>query len=237
MTTRPLVLIAEDEAAIATLLRYNLEQAGFVVEHCADGAMALKKARDMQPDMVILDWMLPIMSGLEVCRQLRGFAETERLPIIMLTARTEETDRVRGLTLGADDYVTKPFSPAELIARIRGLLRRSGTGIPSTGLLTCGDLSIDTTRHHVQRGTRTVHLAPTEYKILIFLMQKPGKVFSRDEVLSGVWGDTIHVEERTIDVHIRRLRRALNEGGEPDLVRTVRAAGYAVTAPSLTEAD
>lgn len=237
MTTRPLVLIAEDESAIATLLRYNLEQAGFTIEHCTDGDTALKKARSIEPDLVILDWMLPIMSGLEVCRQLRGFAETERLPVIMLTARTEESDRVRGLTFGADDYITKPFSPAELVARVRGLLRRSGTATPGSGLLTCGDLSIDTNRHHVQRSSRIVHLAPTEYKILLFLMQQPGKVFSRDEVLSGVWGDAIHVEERTIDVHIRRLRRALNEGGEPDLVRTVRAAGYAITPPSLTATD
>ncbi|MFN8694374.1 MAG: phosphate regulon transcriptional regulator PhoB [Holosporales bacterium] len=237
MSRAAVILIAEDEAAIATLIKYNLEQAGYKVIHALDGETALRLARQEKPDVVLLDWMLPVMSGLEVCRQLRAYAETERLPIMMLTARADEADRVKGLHTGADDYLAKPFSPGELLARIHALLRRAGVSAVSSTLLSCADLSMDTVKHTVTRGGRTVHLGPTEYKMLQQLLQQPGKVLSRDDLLENVWGKNIHVEERTIDVHIRRLRKALNEGGEPDLIRTVRSAGYALSVPSMDDLE
>ncbi len=224
---RPSVLVVEDEAAIATLLRYNLEKQGFHVEEAGDGQEALNLIAETTPDLVLLDWMLPTLSGIEVCRQIRRRHETRNLPVIMVTARTEDQDAVRGLNTGADDYITKPFNMEALIARMRALLRRTGA-MPAKGALEFHDLSKDLGTHRVQRGGRPVHLGPTEYRLLEFFMRHPRRVFTREELLDGVWGRDIHVEPRTVDVHIRRLRKTINGEGELDVVRTVRAAGYAL---------
>ena len=224
---RPSVLVVEDEAAIATLLRYNLEKQGFHVEEAGDGQEALNLIAETTPDLVLLDWMLPTLSGLEVCRQIRRRHETRNLPVIMVTARTEDQDAVRGLNTGADDYITKPFNMEALIARMRALLRRTGA-MPAKGALEFHDISMDLGTHRVQRGGRPVHLGPTEYRLLEFFMRHPRRVFTREELLDGVWGRDIHVEPRTVDVHIRRLRKTINGEGELDVVRTVRAAGYAL---------
>jgi len=225
------ILIVEDEGALVTLLRYNLEREGFEVSDVRDGEEALLAAAENPPDLILLDWMLPLVSGVEVCRQLRRRPETRNTPIIMLTARGEEADRIRGLETGADDYVTKPFSPAELIARIRALLRRAQ---PATDdeTLRCGDIRMDLAGHRVHRGDQEVHLGPTEFRLLRHLMEHPDRVFSREQLLDAVWGRDIYVEIRTVDVHIRRLRKALNAGGAPDRIRTVRAAGYALSCPN-----
>jgi two-component system phosphate regulon response regulator PhoB len=224
---RPLVLVIEDEPALATLLRYNLEKQGFGVDEAGDGGEALQRIEEQPPDLVLLDWMLPTLSGLEVCRQIRRRPETRALPVIMLTARTDDQDVVRGLNTGADDYVTKPFAMPALLARIRALLRRAGTPA-SKETLTFADLTLDQTTYRVSRGGRAVTLGPTEYRLLEFFMLHPRRVFSREELLGSLWGPSIYVEPRTVDVHIRRLRKALNGDGEADLVRTVRAAGYAL---------
>ena len=226
----PLVLIVEDEVALVTLLRYNLEREGFRVAEAPDGDEAIVMAKEEPPDLILLDWMLPLTSGLEVCRRLRRAPETRDTPIIMLTARGEETDKVRGLDSGADDYITKPFSPAELVARIKAVMRRSQ---PSHGSeqLQFADLTMDLAAHRVRRNGRDVHLGPTEFRLLRHLLQHPGRVFSREQLLDAVWGHDVYVEPRTVDVHIRRLRKALNQGEEPDLIRTVRAAGYALDRP------
>jgi two-component system phosphate regulon response regulator PhoB len=224
---KPLILIVEDEAPLVTMLRYNLERQGFRVDEAADGQEAITKIAEARPDLVLLDWMLPAMSGIEVCRQIRRRPGTRDLPIIMVTARTEEADSVRGLNTGADDYITKPFTIDLLLARIRALLRRSG-GAPAKGALKYHDITMDLAAHRVSRGGRHVHLGPTEFRLLEFFMQHPGRVFSREELLDAVWGPDIHVEPRTVDVHIRRLRKSLNGPGEVDVVRTVRAAGYAL---------
>ncbi|CAH2599979.1 Phosphate regulon transcriptional regulatory protein PhoB [Rhodovastum atsumiense] len=224
---RPLVLVVEDEAALATMLRYNLEKQGFRVDEAADGQEALTRISEAPPDLVLLDWMLPVMSGIEVCRQIRRRSETRNLPVIMVTARTEDQDAVRGLNTGADDYITKPFNMDALLARMRALLRRAGA-VPAKGTLSFHDITMDQAAHRVQRGGRAVHLGPTEYRLLEFFLRHPRRVFSREEVLDAVWGADIHVEPRTVDVHIRRLRKALNAEGELDVVRTVRAAGYAL---------
>ncbi|MCA0304923.1 MAG: phosphate regulon transcriptional regulator PhoB [Proteobacteria bacterium] len=226
---RPFVLVVEDEQALVELLRYNLEQAGFRVAVALDGEAALAAVRDELPDLVLLDWMLPLVSGIEVCRQLRRQAATANLPIIMLTARGEEGDRVRGLDAGADDYVAKPFSPAELVARIRAVLRRIRPAL-ADATLTYGDLVMDLVSHRVTRGGQPVHLGPTEFRLLRHFMEHPGRVFSREQLLDAVWGRDVYVEARTVDVHIRRLRLALNVDDRPDLIRTVRAAGYALDA-------
>jgi two-component system, OmpR family, phosphate regulon response regulator PhoB len=225
--TKPLVLVVEDEAALATMLRYNLEKQGFRVEEATDGQEALTRIAEAQPDLVLLDWMLPQMSGLEVCRQIRRRSATRDLPVIMVTARTDDQDAVRGLNTGADDYIAKPFSMDALLARIRALLRRANS-LPVKGQLTFHDISMDLTSHRVQRNGRPVHLGPTEFRLLEFFMQHPRRVFSREELLDSVWGRDIHVEPRTVDVHIRRLRKSINATGELDIVRTVRAAGYAL---------
>jgi two-component system phosphate regulon response regulator PhoB len=224
---KPLVLVVEDEAALATMLRYNLEKQGFRVDEAGDGQEALTRIAESAPDLVLLDWMLPVMSGIEVCRQIRRRPATRELPVIMVTARTEEGDAVRGLNTGADDYITKPFSMETLLARMRALLRRSGTP-PAKGRLAFHDVAMDLATHRVQRNGRPLHLGPTEFRLLEFFMQHPRRVFSREELLDAVWGKDIHVEQRTVDVHIRRLRRSVNAEGELDLVRTVRAAGYAL---------
>ena len=224
---RPLVLVVEDEAALATMLRYNLEKQGFRVDEAADGQEALSRISETTPDIVLLDWMLPAMSGLEVCRQIRRRPATRDLPVIMVTARTEDQDAVRGLNTGADDYITKPFSIDALLARMRALLRRANA-VPAKGRLAFHDLAMDLAAHRVQRNGRTLHLGPTEFRLLEFFLQHPRRVFAREELLDAVWGRDIHVEPRTVDVHIRRLRKAINGEGELDVVRTVRAAGYAL---------
>ncbi len=224
---KPLVFVVEDEAALATMLRYNLEKQGFRVDEASDGQEALNRIAEIQPDIVLLDWMLPVMSGIEVCRQIRRRSATRDLPVIMVTARTEDQDAVRALNTGADDYITKPFNMEALLARMRALLRRTNTA-PSKGRLSFHDISMDLTAHRVQRNTRPIHLGPTEFRLLEFFMQHPRRVFSREELLDAVWGPDIHVEPRTVDVHIRRLRKSINGDGELDLVRTVRAAGYAL---------
>ncbi len=224
---KPLVLIVEDEAALMTMLRYNLEKQGFRVEEAGDGEEALTRINELKPDMVLLDWMLPHLSGIEVCRQIRRRPATRELPVIMITARSEDQDAVRGLNTGADDYVTKPFSTEALVARMRALMRRSNT-VPAKGELRFHDIVLDLAAHRISRNGRQLHLGPTEYRLMEFLMQRPRRVFSREELLDAIWGPSIHVEPRTVDVHIRRLRKAINAPDELDVVRTVRAAGYAL---------
>lgn len=224
---RPLALVVEDEAALLTMLRYNLEKQGFRVEEAGDGQEALNRLSEVTPDIVLLDWMLPSMSGIEVCRQIRRRPSTRDLPVIMVTARTEDQDAVRGLNTGADDYITKPFNVEALVARMRALLRRA-RAMPTKGVLAFADITMDLAAHRVQRNGRAVHLGPTEFRLLEFLMQHPKRVFAREELLDAVWGLDIHVEPRTVDVHIRRLRKSINGEGEADIVRTVRAAGYAL---------
>ena len=222
----PKVLIVEDEEPLAMLLRYNLEAEGYTVETCMRGDEADIRLREDQPDLMILDWMLPGLSGIELCRRLRSRSETERLPVIMLTARGEEQERIRGLATGADDYVVKPFSIPELMARVRAMLRRAKPEVVSS-LLRSGDLELDRETHRVRRGGREIHLGPTEFRLLEFLMTSPGRVFSREQLLDGVWGHDVYVDERTVDVHVGRLRKAINRGKAADPIRTVRGAGYA----------
>ena len=224
---KPTILVVEDEVPLLTLLRYNLEKQGFRVDEAGDGEEALLRVAEGRPDLVLLDWMLPAISGIEVCRQLRRRPGTRDLPIIMVTARTEDQDAVRALDTGADDYISKPFAMDSLLARIRALLRRSGA-VATRGVLSWQDLVLDQDSHRVSRAGRPLHLGPTEYRLLEFLMQRPGRVFSREQVLDAVWGRDIHVEPRTVDVHIRRLRKAVNGPGEEDVIRTVRSAGYAL---------
>jgi two-component system phosphate regulon response regulator PhoB len=224
---KPLVLIVEDEPAQVTNLRYNLERQGFRVEEAADGQQALTRIAEAQPDLVLLDCMLPVISGIDVCRNIRRRSATRDLPVIMVSARVEDQDAVRGLDSGADDYITKPYNMESLLARMRALLRRSNS-VPTKGRLVFHDISMDLAAHRVQRNGRAVHLGPTEFRLLEFFMQHPRRVFSREELLDAVWGQDIHVEPRTVDVHIRRLRKSINGDGELDVVRTVRAAGYAL---------
>jgi two-component system phosphate regulon response regulator PhoB len=228
-SAQPTILVVEDEVPLLTLLRYNLEKQGFRVDEAADGEEALLRVAESRPDLVLLDWMLPALSGIEVCRRLRRRPATRDLPIIMVTARTEDQDAVRALDTGADDYISKPFAMDGLMARIRALLRRSGA-VAARGVLSWRDLTLDQDAHRVSRAGRPLHLGPTEYRLLEFLMQHPGRVFSREQVLDAVWGRDIHVEPRTVDVHIRRLRKAVNGPGEVDVIRTVRSAGYALDA-------
>jgi two-component system phosphate regulon response regulator PhoB len=222
----PKVLIVEDEEPLIMLLRYNLEAEGYSVETCMRGDEADIRLRENQPDLLLLDWMLPGLSGIELCRRLRSRAETERLPVIMLTARGEESERIRGLATGADDYVVKPFSIPELMARVRAMLRRAKPEVVSS-LLRAGDLELDRETHRVRRSGREIHLGPTEFRLLEFLMTSPGRVFSREQLLDGVWGHDVYVDERTVDVHVGRLRKAINRGKAMDPIRTVRGAGYA----------
>jgi two-component system, OmpR family, phosphate regulon response regulator PhoB len=223
----PSILIVEDEEALTLLLRYNLEAAGYDVESVARGDEADLRLRESIPDLVILDWMLPGVSGIELCRRLRSRPETRQLPIVMLTARGEESERVRGLSTGADDYVVKPFSVPELLARVAALLRRASPERVAD-VLGFGDIAIDREKKRVTRGGRPIDLGPTEYRLLEFLMERPGRVFSREQLLDGVWGSDIYIDERTVDVHVGRLRKALNRGDEVDPIRTVRGSGYAL---------
>lgn len=228
---KPRILFVEDDVNLRELLRYNLESEGFETDTAADGESGLAKAREGGVDLVLLDWMLPQLSGIEVCERLKRDPKTRHIPIIMLTVRNEERDRLRGLDAGADDYVVKPFSPKELFARINAILRRSQPAHSMRGrdgVIAYGDLVLDPHRHRVMRGSRTVHLGPTEFRLLRHLMENPARVFSRERLAAAVWGDADRIHPRTIDQHIRRLRRALNRGGEEDPIRTVRAAGYSL---------
>ncbi len=224
---RAKILLVEDDANLVELIRYNLDKEGFEVVSTPDGEEALVLAEEERPDVVVLDWMIANLSGIEVCRRLRRAPETAALPIIMLTARAEEGDRVRGLETGADDYVTKPFSPRELVARVRALLRRLRPAL-SGGHLEYGGIVMDTSAHKVTRDGMPVQLGPTEFRLLRHFLEHPGRVFSREQLLDAVWGRDVYVEQRTVDVHIRRLRKAINGDDLPDLIRTVRSAGYSL---------
>ncbi|MBY0448975.1 MAG: phosphate regulon transcriptional regulator PhoB, partial [Hyphomonadaceae bacterium] len=223
----PHVLVVEDEEALAQLLKYNLEKEGYRVTVAEDGEEALILVDEANPDLVLLDWMLPKVPGIEVCRRLRARSDARNIPIVMLTARGEESERVRGLDMGADDYVVKPFSTQELMARVRAVIRRIRPGLAEDKVV-CGDIVIDRAAHRVKRDGREVHLGPTEFRLLEYMMQHPGRVFSREQLLDAVWGSDVYVEARTVDVHIGRLRKALNHDTESDPIRTVRSAGYAL---------
>lgn len=228
---KPNVLIAEDEDALATLLEYNFTKEGYDVTVANDGEEALLQASERTPDLILMDWMMPKLSGVEVCRRLRRRTETRTTPIIMLTARGDETDKITGLDYGADDYVTKPYSMPELLARVRAVLRRTQPGILED-LIRQGDIEIDTKAFRVRRGDKEVHLGPTEFRLLDHFMRHPARVFSREQLLDAVWGRDVYVEARTVDVHIGRLRKALKKAGGKDPIRTVRSAGYAFEAPA-----
>ncbi|MEM8826678.1 MAG: phosphate regulon transcriptional regulator PhoB [Pseudomonadota bacterium] len=223
----PKVLIVEDDANLVELLRYNFEKEGFSTVETGDGEEALVLAQEEAPDIIVLDWMIANLSGIEVCRRLRRDPDMQNLPVIMLTARTDEADRIRGLDTGADDYITKPFSPRELIARVNAVLRRLRPAIAGTSLA-YADIEMDLGAHKVLRGGERVALGPTEFRLLRHFLEHPGRVFSREQLLDSVWGRDVYVEQRTVDVHIRRLRKAINQGGRPDIIRTVRSAGYAL---------
>jgi two-component system phosphate regulon response regulator PhoB len=234
MSAKQTVLMVEDEAHIATMLRYNLEKAGFAVFEVTSGDDALHRIAEYKPDAVLLDWGLPGISGYEVCRQIRASSEFRALPVIMLTARGDEVDKVRALDNGADDFVTKPFNMGELIARLKAVMRRAKPGAADTVLAFAG-IQMDTAIHRVTRDDRAIHLGPTEYRLLRYLLERPRRVFSREQLLDAVWGYNIYVETRTVDVHIRRLRTAINGPTDPDLIRTVRSAGYALEEPQNTK--
>jgi two-component system phosphate regulon response regulator PhoB len=221
----PRILLVEDETSLATLLVYNLEAEGYQVEHVDNGDEAELRLAESPPDLVILDWMLPGVSGLEICRRLRARDSARDMPVIMLTARGEEGERVRGLSVGADDYVVKPFSTPELMARVRALLRRARPERVASKL-TLGDIDLDRDTRRVRRGGREIHLGPTEFRLLEYFMEKPGRVFTRAQLLDSVWGMSAEIDERTVDVHVGRLRKALIRGREKDPIRTVRGAGY-----------
>jgi two-component system phosphate regulon response regulator PhoB len=223
----PRIMVVEDEEPLGVLIKYNLEAEGYKVEVITRGDEAEIRLQETVPDLLVLDWMVPAVSGIELCRRLRMRAETERLPIIMLTARGEESDRVRGLSTGADDYLVKPFSTPEFVARVRALLRRAKPEILSS-VLKVGDIVLDRESHRVYRDQVEVHLGPTEFRLLEFLMQHPGRVFSRGQLLDNVWGETIYIDERTVDVHVGRLRKAVNPDSAPDVIRTIRGAGYSI---------
>ncbi|GGA61850.1 DNA-binding response regulator [Nitratireductor aestuarii] len=224
----PKIMVVEDDEPLCVLLRYNLEAEGYQVEVITRGDEADLRLQEHVPDLLVLDWMVPAVSGIELCRRVRQRPESERLPIIMLTARGEENDRVRGLTTGADDYLVKPFSTAEFIARVRALLRRAKPETLST-VLKVGGLTLDRETHRVYRDDVELNLGPTEFRLLEFLMQNPGRVFSRAQLLDKVWGETIYIDERTVDVHIGRLRKSVNLGDQPDVIRTIRGAGYSIS--------
>ena len=222
----PFILIVEDEADLAVMLRYNLEAGGYRVASAESGDEASLQLQEELPDLILLDWMLPGLSGIELCRRWRTKEETSRIPIIMMTARGEEEERVRGLATGADDYVVKPFSVPELLARVKAHLRRANPSLMSNALKS-GDIELDRETHRVSRSGKEIHLGPTEYRLLEYLMQSPGRVYSREQLLDGVWGHDVYVDERTVDVHVGRLRKAINRGRVKDPIRTVRGAGYA----------
>jgi two-component system phosphate regulon response regulator PhoB len=220
------ILIVEDEEPIQILLSYNLEAEGYKVRATAHGEEVARLITDERPDLIVLDWMLPGISGIELCRLLRARAETRSIPIIMLTARSEEAERVRGLATGADDYIVKPFSVPELLARIRALLRRVSPDLVAD-VLVLGDIVLDRRSRRVTRGQRDINLSPTEFRLFEHLMQSPGRVYSRAQLLDSVWGHQIFIDERTVDVHVGRLRKSISHGRETDPIRTVRGLGYA----------
>ena len=224
---KPVIMIVEDEDAIVMMLKYNLEKEGFATVSAENAEAALVVLENERPSLILLDWMLPRMSGVDMCREVRKRPELNGIPVIMLTARSEEADKLKGLAVGADDYITKPFSILELIARIKALLRRAAP-IAENPALNFADIILDTKARKVSRAGRNINLGPTEFRLLAYLMKAPGKVFTRDRLLSDVWGGDIHVESRTVDVHIRRLRKALNGDNEVDYIRTVRAGGYSI---------
>ncbi|KSV62238.1 hypothetical protein N185_37375 [Sinorhizobium sp. GW3] len=228
----PKIMVVEDEEALCFLLRYNLEAEGYDVQIIADGEEASLALLENVPDLVLLDWMLPGVSGLELCRRIRARSQTETLPIIMLTARGEESEKIRGLAVGADDYIVKPFSTRELVARIRALLRRAKPALLSSTLRFAG-IELDRDSRRVHRDGHEIKLGPTEFRLLDFLIAAPGRVFSRERLLDAVWGQNLYVDERTVDVHIGRLRKALNILSKPDVIRTVRGAGYAIDASAI----
>ena len=225
--TKPTLLLVEDDRALADLLKWHFEREGYEIVRTADGDEALILAEERTPDLVILDWMIEGVSGIEVCRRLRRKESTAAVPIIMLTARGEESDRIRGLETGADDYVTKPFSPRELLARVGAVLRRMRPALAGEQL-SYGDIEMDVQAHRVRRSGKPVQLGPTEFRLLRHFMEHPGRVFSRERLLEAVWQHDPEIDARTVDVHIRRLRKALNEAGQADLIRTVRSAGYSL---------
>lgn len=224
------ILIIEDDPSLSELLQYNLDNSGFKATVVSEGDEAINAIMEEEPDLVILDWMLPNLSGIEICRQIRQNSDTKRLPVIMLTAKGEESERIRGLETGADDYVIKPFSPSELIARVKAVLRRTHPE-KSADVLEFEDISMNLEEHRVSRNGTNIHLGPTEYRLLRVFLEKPGRVFSREQLLDRVWGRDIYVESRTVDVHIRRLRKAMQVPGTSNLIRTVRAAGYSIDVP------
>jgi two-component system phosphate regulon response regulator PhoB len=223
------ILIVEDDAALAELLVWNFRSEGYEVRHTGDGEEALLLVREQLPDAIILDWMIDHVPGIEVCRQLRKMADSRNVPILMLTARGEEEDRIRGLKIGADDYMTKPFSPRELMARVEALLRRSRPAA-SGEMISFADIELDPTSHRVRRNGESIHLGPTEFRLLRHFMERPARIHSRDQLLDAIWGRDKDIDYRTVDVHIRRLRKAINLPGLPDVIRTVRSAGYSLDA-------
>ena len=227
--TDPTILVIEDEPSQVELLRYNLTRQGFEVRVAMDGEEGLQSAIEDPPDLILLDWMLPNLSGIEICRQLRRNKATREVPVIMLTARSEETDKIRGLDIGADDYVTKPYSIRELIARVRAALRRPTASVSENRLLV-GTIEVDLEKHTVSCGGISVETTPTEFRLLVALIQSPGRVFSRHQLLDMVWGIATDLDTRTVDVHIGRLRRALSSAGGQDQIRTIRGFGYALGA-------
>jgi two-component system phosphate regulon response regulator PhoB len=225
--TRARILLVEDDRALVELIRFHLDKAGFEIRQTASGDEALLLVRDSAPDLILLDWMIEGTSGIEVCRRLRRMPETKNIPIIMMTARGEESDRIRGLDTGADDYITKPFSPKEMLARVGAVLRRVRPALAG-GSLTFEDLEMDLATYRVRRGGSPIHLSPSEFRLLRHFMESPRRVFTREGLLDTVWNEGSELDLRTVDVQIRRIRKALNEGGRPDLIRTVRSAGYAL---------
>jgi two-component system phosphate regulon response regulator PhoB len=221
------ILLVEDDRALVELIDFHLRKAGYETKQTASGEEALLLVRESAPDLVLLDWMIEDISGIEVCRQLRRMPQTKQVPIIMMTARGEETDKIRGLDTGADDYITKPFSPKEMLARVGAVLRRSRPALAG-GTLVFEDVEMDVETHRVRRGGRPIHLTPSEFRLLRHFLESPRRVFTREGLLDNVWSEGAELELRTVDVQIRRIRKALNEGGKPDLIRTVRSAGYAL---------
>lgn len=229
-----LVMVIEDEEAISMLLSYNLEKEGFEVAVVANGMNAVSEIERLMPSVIILDWMLPEISGVEICKLIRSKPDIKNIPVIMLTAKSQEEDKIKGLGAGADDYVTKPFSVPELMARVKTNMRRAPLFEEKEKIICFEDISMDLVERKVKRGENYLHLSPTEFRLLKMLLKEPGKVFSREVLLKSVWGENIYVESRTVDVHIRRLRKSLNQYG-PDYIRTVRANGYAIDKNTLAE--
>jgi len=227
MSKKHRILVAEDEEALRTLLKYNLDKEGYDVIEAADGDEAINHLNERLPDLLLVDWMMPGASGIEVCRHVRQNPQSRGLPVIMLTARGEESDRIRGLDMGADDYLIKPFAITELLARVRAVMRRMRPAV-SEDIIEYGDITVDRTTRRVKRSERNIPMGPREFELFTKLLENPGKVYSRESLLEMIWGKTKDVDVRTVDVHIGRLRKILNEQGDRDPIRTVRAAGYAI---------